>query len=515
MSIRGAEGKRIAWTDTRRESGFSNFLFIDQNYASHPVLRRIFSLARKHGFQSILIEDIDPAGCATVAEENAALALRQPDFTGSRVHRITFFRCLPDQNPTAQDFIGGAIFKSDSFSGLAQPSSHVYEAVLPPPRNAAGNNFIHCQRGYDFHTGVGDFSAKGVLYAQQNDLTFVCAHVALRTALAALLPEGDISYTKINQLAGIDHTSVQVGNGGRGLGPDQMEAVLKGVGVEYEKTVHEPQQQLILPTDYQRHLYGCVESGAPALLGFELDDPTAQPGQASRHVIPVLGHTFNEDAWVPEAQRSYFGGTLSYYPSENWLSAFVAHDDNFGPYFCLPRNFLRKENFRIILGLKRFPTLFTPLEAETLAFGYAQILSNAFQKTGIDWLDRFCVFARLGSLVIRVQTMTRPDYVSHLDALEDWSGLKLDTDSKAEFEKSLPESFWMAELSAPELFSATRHKFGEFLIAADRPFSNDLLSLLLAARLPGCAVFRDGGGQLKPQPIKVTGHTQLFTRPTP
>ena len=36
-----------------------------------------------------------------------------------------------------------------------------------------------------------------------------------------------------------------------------------------------------------------------------------------------------------------------------------------------------------------------------------------------------------------------------------------------------------------------------------------------AGRLPGCALLRDGGGQLNPQPIKVTGHTQLFTRPTP
>lgn len=251
------------------------------------------------------------------------------------------------------------------------------------------------------------------------------------------------------------------------------------------------------------------------MLGFELDDPAAPLGQASRHVIPVLGHTFNEDAWVPEAQRSYFGGGLSYYPSENWLSAFVAHDDNFGPYLCLPRNFLRKENFRIILGLKRFPTLFTPLEAETLAFGYAQILSNAFQKTGIDWLDRFCVFARLGSLVIRVQTMRRSDYVSHLDALKDWSGDTLEANLKADLENSLPELFWLAELSAPELFNATRHKFGEFLIAADRPFSNDLLSLLLAARLPGCAVLRDDGGQLKPQATRVRGHTQLFTRSAP
>jgi hypothetical protein len=510
MSLRLAEGKRLQWIDTRRESGFSNFLFVDQEYAAHPVMRRIFSLARKHGFRSVLIEELDAANCTTIAEEDAALAKRQPDFTDSRVHRLSFLRSLPDQPPGAGDFIGSAIFKSDSFSGLAQPRQHIYEALLPPPRGAAENNFIHCARTHQFHTSVGDFSAPGVLYAQQNDLTFVCAHVALRAALASLLPAGDISYAEINRLAGVDHQAVQVGNGGRGLEPGQMEAVLNGLGVAYEKIVHEPHQNLHLPTDYQRHLYGCIESGTPALLGFELDDPAAAPGAAGRHIIPVLGHTFNEDAWVPEAQRSYFAGGLSYYPSESWLSAFVAHDDNFGPYYCLPRNFLRKDNFRLILALKRFPTLFSSLEAETLAFGYAQILSTVFDKTGQDWLDRFCIFTRLGSLVTRAQCLTRDDYLAHLTALEDWQGRRLEDALRASFGQALPDFFWMAELSAPELFTATRHKFGELLISADRPSAADL-TLLLAARLPGHALLRTNGN-LALQPTQLAGHTQLFTR---
>ncbi len=513
MSLRLAEGKRLQWIDTRRESGFSNFLFVDQNYAAHPVMRRVFSLARKHRFQSVLIEELDASSCATLAEENAALAKRQPDFTHSRVLRFAFLRVLPDQPVAPGDFIGSAIFKSDSFSGLPQPRQHVYEAVLPAPRGAAENNFIHCGRSYDFHTGVGDFSAAGVLYAQQNDLTFVCAHVAIRTALASLLPAGDVSYARINQLAGVDHQAVQVGNGGRGLEPGQIEAVLNGLGVAYEKIVHEPHAKplpLNLPTDYQRHLYGCIESGAPALLGFELDDPASPPGEASRHVIPVLGHTFNEDAWVPEAQRHYFAGGLSYYPSESWLSAFVAHDDNFGPYYCLPRNFLRKDNFRLILGLKRFPTLFSALEAETLAFGYAQILSQVFDKTGQDWLDRFSVFTRLGSLVIRAQCLTRDDYLTHLAALEDWQGRRIAEALRISFGQTLPDYFWMAELSAPELFTATRHKFGELLIAADRQPAADL-SLLLAARLSAYALVRTNGN-INIQPSTLAGHTQLFTR---
>jgi hypothetical protein len=509
MSMRQAEGTGARWLDTRVEAGFSNFLFIDRNYSAHPVMRRIFSLARKHGFQSVLIEDLEERNCPLLSEENEALAKRMPNFKDSKVQRLCFFRSPSDRDPAPADFIGSVIFKSDSLTGLPHPRSHVYEALLPPPRSSQENNFIHCGRRYEFHTAVGDFSSHGALYAQQNDMTFVCAHVALRSALASLVPDADITYAEINCLAGVDHLTKQVG-GGMGLDPDQMEMVLNGFGIAYEKIVHEPASGLTLPTDYQRSLYGFIESGGPALLGFELEDPSASPGAAGRHIIPVLGHTFNEDAWVPEADRSYFAKGLSYYPSESWLSAFVAHDDNFGPYYCLPRNFLKKENFRLSLGLKRFPSLFGAVEAESLAFGYAQILSQVFDKTGLDWLDRFSIFTRLGSLVIRSQSISRADYLHHLEGLDDWLGKSLEAQLVAELTSGLPDYFWMAELSAPELFTATRHKLGELLIAADTPHSTDL-SLLLAARLPG-HVLTKTNGKFEVKTTALEGHTPLFSR---
>ena len=192
------------------------------------------------------------------------------------------------------------------------------------------------------------------------------------------------------------------------------------------------------------------------------------------------------------------------------MSAFVAHDDNFGPYYCLPRNFLKKENFRLSLGLKRFPSLFGAVEAETLAFGYAQILSQVFDKTGLDWLDRFSIFTRLGSLVIRAQSISKADYLHHLEGLDDWLGKSLEPALLLELTPGLPDYFWMAELSAPELFTATRHKFGELLMAADKPHSTDL-SLLLAARLPG-NVLTKTNGKFEVKTTALEGHTPLFSR---
>ena len=46
MNFREAAGKQLQFIDTAFESGFSNFLFIDRNYGSDPVMRRIFSLWR-------------------------------------------------------------------------------------------------------------------------------------------------------------------------------------------------------------------------------------------------------------------------------------------------------------------------------------------------------------------------------------------------------------------------------------------------------------------------------------
>jgi hypothetical protein len=78
------------------------------------------------------------------------------------------------------------------------------------------------------------------------------------------------------------------------------------------------------------------------------------------------------------------------------------------------------------------------------------------------------------------------------------------------FQDHLPESFWMVEASAPELFASSRRKFGEVLLSAQLPVSKPLnLSLLLAARVPGLVMIR----QQDKVPIDRTnlqGHTDLF-----
>jgi len=507
MDFRGAPGIFVDWHDTRVEAGFSNFLFVDQNYRSHPVLRRILSLARKHDYKSLLVEEIREGDCSLLAEENAALAIRCPGFQGGTAHRLSFWRCPPGAPAGPQDFIGYAVFKMDKLDAHAAPEGHVYEAVLPPVRLTEHNNYIRCIRGYSVRTDAGPQTVSGVLYAQQNGQTFVCAHVALRTALACLLPDGDVTYSRMNALAGIDHVTNTVE---RGLEPVAMEAILTGVGICFEKIVHEP-KKFDLPTEFQRDLYGFIESGDPALLGFALDDPNPGPQGGSRHIVPIIGHTFNDDAWVPDAQRAYFDNQLSYFSSESWLSSYVLHDDNFGPYYCLPRHFLKKDNFRLILGMRKHPVMVSATEIEAVALDFLRAVAVHHPKLGQIWYDRFSIFARSGLLVLRSLLIEKKNYLDHLSACRTRDEVSVEADWVSELEKALPERFWMIEASAQELFTVSRRKFGEILLDCSKPLPKPLdPSPLLAMRLPGM-LWHSEAGQLKMRTSAQQGHTPIYS----
>ena len=299
-----------------------------------------------------------------------------------------------------------------------------------------------------------------------------------------------------------------------------MEDVFDALGIKVAKVTHEPNGPNAVPLlgDYQRDLYAAIESAGPAILGFELKPPPSTTGTAAaavaggRHVIGVFGHTFNDDAWVPDAQREYFVDGLGYYSSENWLSAYVVHDDNFGPYYCLPRHFLTKQNFRLLYGVKILPTVFTGVEAELIALAYLSFLATSLlPSAGIKWYDRFAAFAQNQQLVLRSLHVTKEQYLRHLRACEEPTGKRIESDAIEQFEKRLPNTFWLVEASAPELFPTTRRKFGEVLIAADKAIPTPLnYDLLVAYRLPGIMLWIEGGNFVS-RNTALDGHCKLFS----
>lgn len=70
----------------------------------------------------------------------------------------------------------------------------------------------------------------------------------------------------------------------------------------------------------------------------------------------------------------------------------------------------------------------------------------------------------------------------------------------------------MTEASAPELFSASRRKFGEVLLACDKPLPNRIdASLMLAIRLPGLMYYQQSQEPLEISPARISAHSPLFT----
>jgi hypothetical protein len=221
--------------------------------------------------------------------------------------------------------------------------------------------------------------------------------------------------------------------------------------------------------EYQAELYAAIESGCPALLGFELapDPGTAQP--SGRHIIPVLGHTFNDDAWMPDAERIYFGRSQGFFRSEAWLSTYVVHDDNVGPYFCLPRHYLGSDFFRVLYSLQPAPASLSLAETEALAYSWITTLHQYVPSIGVEWYDRFAAYGRTQRLVLRTFLTKRRAYLDHLATLADRHGQRFPVADLGNVEALLPAHFWLSEISAPELFPVSRQKFGEIIHPPDRP----------------------------------------------
>jgi hypothetical protein len=122
--------------------GFSNFEFVARRFGGTNTLRRIFSLARKLGYRSMLEEKINDDHPSKYAEDEALRKSGQ-GFTHSEMYRLSFFTSLRKVTPTQNEFLGYVVVRTDWYDN--KPSwTYVYESVLKPFRTEAQNNFFFC-----------------------------------------------------------------------------------------------------------------------------------------------------------------------------------------------------------------------------------------------------------------------------------------------------------------------------------------------------------------------------------
>ncbi len=511
---------------------FSFFDYIDNSFSKLVTLRRLLSQIRHHEGKTLVAEEIEISEDVLYENEDIEKRYSKPK---SKLYRLSFFtknfstskglNSLQNEN-----FIGYIIIKEDDIPGYGN-DIRVYESVIRPSKYP--NNCIKGQQTWTCQVIDKKFTIDGYIYAQQNAITNVCAHVAIRTIAARYHKDGDMTYREMNNIAGIDHTSKKTGGtDGTGLSNQEIVRIFESIGAKCTVADYtKPNKLTILSSRYpfQKYIYGGIESGFPAIIFFHTLN-----SKDSYHVIPIFGHTFNEDTWVPNAKRSYFslGPNTTYIPSESWLSSFIGHDDNWGSNFCIPSDYLYTR-----LNCDQISTEIElcPIKEECIAYViYTQpkeIQLNSIQAEAIGvhfllngilpklinlsqiWNKRLLDYARTNKLVIRTVIISKDAYIKHLTNMSDWKNKKILKKNIDVLKKYLQNRYyWLIELSVPELFSSNKRKLGEILIDAQIPLKNKInFKHYVLARIPGYfSLFEQQGTKMTLIPSNIETHVSLF-----
>ena len=476
--------------------------------SSNLPLHRICTLARKMGAQSIIMESA--TSIPNVREEIDDFDAANGGGGSAEAIAITFFskflgeESLEDLNPS--ELLGQVIVINYKSSG-SQSFSHtyVYESKfrLPEVKLSSGkttkllNNYVHCGRSLDITVEGATYSLHGVYYAQQNQITSVCAHACLKMSLNTVGAIGlDVTTRSINQLLS---TTPPVS----GLQISQVEQVISNSG-------HEPviyNCSAGSPDEYLQVLHSILDSGFSALLVF-----TTKGG--IEHVVYVCGHTLNTDEWHPQALPAYSGApSAQYYAMTAWVDHLIVHDDNFGPYYSLSsKSFVVDPDVQAkwIIGI-------LPMKVTTLPL-IGQLLSTVYLSHVLPWAKsaniasgRWFDYMASGNwkLVMRTTLMERDRYISHLANLQAHDRTRL-TNNEVIAYKYLPDSFWCTEFTLPNLFTGNRAKLGEVFIDAFQYDKTKPLNSVLGMRGPSFMVLPHSPGKIQIVPSSICSHAPFY-----
>jgi len=508
------QGRFCRFRDIQRP--FSNFDFVEDRFSGtlpeQVSIRRLFSQARSRGARTLVTEDILAVGA--VLAENEELTTLFSDHRMGKLKRLTFWKPQFASSRSvagrrSSDLIGVAILKQDIVPSLGMDRWHVFESVFV--KYPHGHNCVPAARPFRVRCCDSAFRISGVVYCQQNLLNKACAQVAIRSLLMQRFPDKNITYREINDRARTLNPHFKPH---KGLKARQIRSILKYWGIlftDIDYTTLSQKKQQELP--YQKFLYAGIESGAGALLGFEFSGAGAS-GQ--RHIIPFFGHTFNEDTWVSNADAAYFhvGDETKYIPSENWVSSFIGHDDNFGSNFCVPRLYVSPEQVKYVVSLLPGGAKYDGVKAEGVALEYLYSLLPKLGSSSNRWLSRLTKYSVEQKIVLRAVCVTRRQYIRHLRAMRDWDDRSENPMFCSAFKQTIPPIVWMVEVSVPELFPANQRKVGEIVLDATRDLTSKLdFSVFSFARLPGRYLFfreLDGESRFWWFPSRLRSHTPLY-----
>jgi len=359
---------------------------------------------------------------------------------------------------------------------------------------------------------------RGTYFCQQNGVSGVCAHAALRMLLNTHFGAFGVKLTDatVNKMLGIASGQDLRDMVSGGLDTAQISTVLQRHDRSYQAMPIETGK-----VDYVSFLLSLLESNSPGAIVFEIE------GQDAKHIIPVFGHTFNSDLWYHEAEYAYHEiGQKRYYPHSNWIPSFIVHDDNFGMYYCMAidsllggpatERFAKRLKAVYAFGFLREGVERTGRNAAEMSSLFVDSLASLIMKEVAPrpknlWLQRLAEVcdSRTTLPVIRTLLVSRSQYQGHLQQMLDWDFGRLEDKDVQTLTEQLPESLWMCEVSLPDLYSTNKRKLGEVLYGIQLSKEpEDCIDGFLACRLPTLSLVLHGD-ELRSYPNSLNGHTPL------
>lgn len=399
-------------------------------------------------------------------------------------------------------------------------TSYVYEALVavpstPPYRkkiSADGiSSHIHVFQRADAVVAERAFQLSASYYCQQNQLTSTCAHCCLKMSLWHLglgesFGENQEGYQPntavMNDIAERHFQSSERRKAfvpGAGLQRGQIEAICDHYGAHAFRIEFTTQSQPHYANNAYELAYLFAESGIPTLMLFKTKDGEKE-NEVIRHMVPVIGHTLNNDEWFPSAVRHYpylsDEGLLTsithkmHLPSVEWVPHLVLHDDVLGPYYSVRPGAItdhiadgRERVGRVVSivaivpknsGWNRSPVL--AHEAGRKLFWnlwhlFRNQLPGRWSQRLVDrWGSQRSRAERARELVLRTQIVRKAEYIRHLSAAPDFGGRKsgLDSQTTNEIRAALAaepkDHVWMVEFTLPDLYTGNLTKIGELLL---------------------------------------------------
>jgi len=457
--------------------------------------------------QTAVVEEIDWRRDGHISRELAALSGAVGRKVTGKATRFTFLteRATNEEQLDLLDgrhFVGSGVLLTGEWRerGRRERVCYLLEGIMRRPSLWHDqrwirmlNNYLHWGRSFSLDVAGRPYEIGGSFFCQQDGITGVCVHAALRMLLNNHPGDHAEFYTTadINDVLGISGPVT-------GLHREQIEAVIEATGF---RTIMA--DFVTFPDwDYSQYLYGIVDSGCPAILSF-----STKPEQHG-HVVAVLGHTLNSDTWLPEARLAYDVEGPEYHSAADFVTHFLIHDNNFGPYLCMPRHAIKRFTLpsyemrfrpRYVVGMVPRPIAVGPREAELRALRFfilaiTQLASKHASARQNTWLKRL---VNSSSPVLRTLCVQRDAYRQHLLSGRDFQKKPYDPAIVEELIAKLPPMMWLTEISLPDLYCVNKSKVVDVLSRCGRTIHDgagtDLWAGLALVRLPGYCMLPSGG----------------------